>query len=414
MSQSPNGTLVAKVVRCAIYTRKSTEEGLEQAFNTLDAQRATAEAYLASQRHEGWVCLPQRYDDGGFTGGNLDRPALQRLLEHIAAGQVDCVLTHKVDRLSRSLLDFARLMELFEKHQVAFVSVSQQLNTATSVGRLILNVLLSFAQFERELIAERTRDKIAAARRNGKWVGGLPLLGYDVDAKSAKLRVNEAEAARVRAIFALFLEHQTLRSVLRALDQRRWRTKRWRTRKGHERGGRRFTRNHLRQLLGNVTYIGQIRYRNEVHPGEYPALIDPTTFDQVQALLRRNRQAAGLRLGQATLLQGILYCRQCGTAMTSRAAQEGAPQARCYVCAGNRLPGQPHCSAPPIPARPIERLVLRHLQRLNPAPEHFPAAWVALTPQQQIESVQRLVARVDYDAAHHKIAITLHSEEASS
>jgi site-specific DNA recombinase len=414
MSQIANGTPAAKIVRCAIYTRKSTEEGLEKEFNSLDAQRATAEAYIASQQQQGWRGLPERYDDGGFTGGNLERPALQRLLEHIAAGQVDCVLVAKVDRLSRSLLDFARLMELFEKHQVAFVSVTQMFSTATSVGRLILNVLLSFAQFERELIAERTRDKIAAARRHGKWVGGLPLLGYDVDAKTAKLRVNEAEAARVRALFALFLEHRALRAVLRELDRRGWRTKRWRTRKGPERGGRRFTRNHLRQLLSNVTYLGQIRYRNEIHPGEHPALIDTTTFAQVQALLRRNRQGTGLRLGQAAFLQGILYCRLCGAAMAARAAQEGAPQTRCYVCAANRLPGQPHCSAPPLAARPIERLVLRHLQRHDPAPEHFPTAWLALTPQQQIESLQRLVARVDYDAPHHKIAITFHNQETNS
>jgi site-specific DNA recombinase len=403
MSQITNGAFASKIVRCAIYTRKSTEEGLEKEFNSLDAQRATAEAYIASQQQEGWVRLSEHYDDGGFTGGNLDRPALRRLLEAIAAGQVDCVLVQRVDRLSRSLLDFARLMELFEQHQVAFVSVTQMFSPATSVGRLILNVLLSFAQFERELIAERTRDKIAAARRSGRWVGGMPLLGYDIDPKSSKLRVNEAEAARVRAIFALFLEHRALRPVLGDLDRRGWRTKRWRTRKGHERGGRRFTRNHLRQLLSNVTYLGQIRYRNEVHPGEHPALIDPTTFAHVQALLQRNRQVAGLRLGRTPLLQGILYCRQCGAAMTPDAAQAGDPQALCYVCAGNRLPGQPRCPAPPLPARPIERLVLRQLQRLDPAPQHFPAAWVALTPQQQLESVQGLVARVDYDATHHKI-----------
>jgi site-specific DNA recombinase len=201
MNQLADGTLASKIVRCAIYTRKSTEDGLEKEFNSLDAQRATAEAYIASQQHEGWRCLPERYDDGGFTGGNLDRPALQRLLEAIAAGQVDCVLVQRVDRLSRSLLDFARLMELFEKHHVAFVSITQQFSTATSVGRLILNVLLSFAQFERELIAERTRDRIAAARRHGKWIGRLPLLGYDMDTKSAKLRVNEVEATRVRVIF---------------------------------------------------------------------------------------------------------------------------------------------------------------------------------------------------------------------
>jgi len=184
-------------VRCAIYTRKSTEEGLDSDFNSLDAQREAAEAYVHSQTHAGWTCLPQHYSDGGYTGSNLDRPALQRLLTDIQAGQIDCVVTHRVDRLSRSLLDFAKLMEVFEHHHVAFVSVTQHFHSGTSMGRLVLHVLLSFAQFERELIAERTRDKMAAARRKGKWSGGVPILGYDVDARTKKLVVNEAEAARV-------------------------------------------------------------------------------------------------------------------------------------------------------------------------------------------------------------------------
>src|SRR6202171_3299380 len=171
-------SIPAAKARCAVYTRKSTEEGLDQDFNSLDAQRESAEAYVASQRHDGWVCLPGRYDDGGFTGGNMHRPALQRLLADVEAGQVDCVVTYKVDRLSRSLVDFARIIGRFEKHHVAFVSVTQQFNSATSMGRLVLNVLLSFAQFEREIISERTRDKIAATRRKGTWAGGLPLLGY--------------------------------------------------------------------------------------------------------------------------------------------------------------------------------------------------------------------------------------------
>jgi site-specific DNA recombinase len=190
-------------VRCAIYTRKSTEEGLDRDFNSLDAQREAAEAYIHSQAHAGWTALPERYDDGGYSGSNLDRPALQRLLTDIRAGKIDCVLTHRVDRLSRSLLDFARLMEAFEEQRVAFVSVTQHFNSGTSMGRLVLNVLLSFAQFERELIAERTCDKMAAARRKGKWGGGLPVLGYDVDVSSKKLTVNAEEAVRVRAIFAL-------------------------------------------------------------------------------------------------------------------------------------------------------------------------------------------------------------------
>ena len=176
-----SNSVACKTVRCAVYTRKSTEEGLNQVFNSLDAQREAAEAYIASQCHAGWLCLPQRYDDGGFTGANMDRPALKRLLDDIQAGHVDCVLVQKVDRLSRSLLDFAKMMETFDRQRVAFVSVTQQFNTATSMGRLVLNVLLSFAQFEREIISERTRDKIAATRRKGKWSGGVPLLGYDLD-----------------------------------------------------------------------------------------------------------------------------------------------------------------------------------------------------------------------------------------
>jgi site-specific DNA recombinase len=213
-------------LRCAIYTRKSTEEGLEQEFNSLDAQRESAEAFVRSQAGEGWTLLPERYDDGGFTGGNMDRPALQRLLAEIEAGKIDCVVVYKVDRLSRSLLDFAAMMQTFEKHQVSFVSVTQQFNTATGMGRLVLNVLLSFAQFEREIIGERIRDKLAAMRRKGKWAGGHPLLGYDIDPRGFKLIVNEDEAVRVRAIFELYLERQGLVPVIEELDRRGWVNKR--------------------------------------------------------------------------------------------------------------------------------------------------------------------------------------------
>src|SRR5258708_4928610 len=229
-------------IRCAIYTRKSTEVGLDQNFNSLDAQRDACLAYVQSQRHEGWKCLPQRYDDGGFTGGNMDRPALKRHLADVEAGQIDCVVCYKLDRLSRSLLDFARIIGILEKHHVAFVSITQQFNSATSMGRLVLNVLLSFAQFEREIISERTRDKIAATRRKGKWTGGMPLLGYDVDPQGSKLRVNEAEAERVRAIFGLYLEHEALLPVVRELERRGWPNKQWQTRKGTARGGKTITR----------------------------------------------------------------------------------------------------------------------------------------------------------------------------
>ena len=311
MNPIRNGVPALQVVRCAIYTRKSTEEGLDQEFNSLDAQREAAQAYIVSQQQQGWLALPQRYDDGGFSGGNLDRPALKRLLQDITAGTIDAVLVYKLDRLSRSLLDFARLMEIFENSHVSFVSITQEFNSATSMGRLVLNMLLSFAQFEREIIAERTRDKIAAARRKGKWVGGMPLLGYDIDPKGSKLRVNHTEAARVRAIFALYLEYQALWPVLRELDRRGWRTKRWRTRKGRFRGGRAFTRNTLRQLLRNVTYLGHLRYRQEVHPGEHDAIVNAATWQQVQTLLEALRQEQAARLPAGALLQRLLRCGAC-------------------------------------------------------------------------------------------------------
>lgn len=245
-------------VRCAIYTRKSTDEGLDQEFNSLDAQRESAEAYITSQKHEGWACLPDRYDDGGYTGGNMDRPAFQRLLKDIEAGRIDCIVVYKVDRLSRSLLDFARIMEIFELHRVSFVSVTQQFNTTTSMGRLTLNILLSFAQFEREIISERIRDKVAATRRKGKWSGGRPILGYDVAPEGGRLLVNEDEAVWVRGIFELYLEREALIATIKELDVRGWTNKRWTTKKGQETGGKPFTKNNLYRLLTNVLYTGKI------------------------------------------------------------------------------------------------------------------------------------------------------------
>ena len=232
-SKSVKAATVA-TVRCAIYTRKSSDEGLQQEFNSLDAQREAAEAYIASQKAEGWVCLPQRYDDGGFTGGDTDRPALKRLLADIEAGGVDTVAVYKIDRFSRSLADFIRMMTVFEAHGVAFVSVTQAFDTSSSMGRLTLNILLSFAQFEREIIGERIRDKIAASRQRGKWTGGTPILGYDVDRSngSPKLVVNAAEASRVRQIFDLYVELGTLLPVAAELERRGWRNKAWTTRDG--------------------------------------------------------------------------------------------------------------------------------------------------------------------------------------
>jgi site-specific DNA recombinase len=226
-SKSQAKASTPRTLRCANYTRKSTEEGLEQESNSLDAQRDSGENYIKAQVEEGWICLPDRYDDCGFSGANMERPALKRLMADVEAGKVDCIVVYKVDRLSRSLLDFARMVETFDKQQVSFVSVTQLINTSTSMGRLMLNVLLSFAQFEREIISERTRDKIAAARRKGKWVGGMPLLGYNV--VESKLVIDPDEAEQVRQIFGLYLAHEGLLPVVEELEARGWRTKRWTT-----------------------------------------------------------------------------------------------------------------------------------------------------------------------------------------
>ncbi len=301
---------VATQVRCAIYTRKSTDEGLSQEFNSLDAQREAAEAYILSQRHEGWLALPNRYDDGGFTGGNMERPALKRLLADIDAGRVDAVVTYKVDRLSRSLLDFARLMEVFDKHEVRFVAVTQQLDTRSSLGRLSLNVLLSFAQFEREIIAERTRDKISAARRKGKWTGGYPVLRYDVDPRGGRLVVNGLEAAQVRAIFDLYLEHRSLVAVAREVNCRGWTTKRWTTKDGREHRGRPLGKGDIYRILTNVIYTGQVNHKGTIYPGEHPAIIDSAVFEAVGERLRENGLTGGkeVRNKYGALLRGLLHC----------------------------------------------------------------------------------------------------------
>jgi DNA invertase Pin-like site-specific DNA recombinase len=272
--------------RCAIYTRKSSEEGLDQVFNSLEAQHEACDAYIRSQHHEGWVLARTRYDDGGFSGGSLERPALQRLLADIAAGRVDVVVVYKVDRLTRSLADFARLVEIFDAQGVSFVSVTQQFNTTSSMGRLTLNVLLSFAQFEREVTGERIRDKIAASKKKGMWMGGIVPLGYDASERT--LVINQAEAETVRGIFALYRELDCVRRLKQEADRLGLRTKRRTTANGTECGGKPFSRGHIYKLLSNPIYVGQIAHKGEFYPGQHPALIDTETWTAVRDQLTTN------------------------------------------------------------------------------------------------------------------------------
>jgi site-specific DNA recombinase len=273
----------AKVVRCAIYTRVSTEHGLDQEFNSLDAQHEAASAYIKSQAHAGWTLVRARYDDGGYSGGSTDRPDLQRLLDDIRARKIDVIVVYKVDRLTRSLADFAKLVELFDAHHVSFVSVTQQFNTTTSMGRLTLNVLLSFAQFEREVTSERIRDKIAASKRKGLWVGGPLPLGYEM--KDGKVAVVEEEAERVRLIYQRYLELSGVNALVRDLKKRNIHTKARSLSTGGTRGGIPFERGTLFYLLRNRFYIGEVRYKGDILPGEQPAIMDRELFDAVQQKL---------------------------------------------------------------------------------------------------------------------------------
>jgi site-specific DNA recombinase len=402
-------------MRCAIYTRKSTEEGLQQEFNSLDAQREAGEAYISSQQQEGWVCLPQRYDDGGFSGGNMDRPALQRLLQDMAAGHIDCVVVQKVDRLSRSLLDFAKMMETFDKCHVTFVSITQQFHSATSMGRLILNVLLSFAQFERDLISERTRDKIAATKRKGKWCGGVPILGYDVDSRTSKLVVNDQEAVQVRAIFELYLELQSVGASVQALTQRGWRNKSFCTRKGHERGGKPFTNTSLQLLLTNVLYVGDIKHKGQVHPGEHPGIVTDGIWQQVQDLLAAQAQSKShlVRNRSGSLLKGLLHCQACGCRMTpTHAITNGGKRYHYYVCSASLKLGRQQCLAPSIGAVPIEQAVLEQLKKAAqdcvPVQALLDQSWPLLPSAEQARLVRLLLQRVDFDGGAGKLVLALH------
>ncbi len=359
-----------KRIRCAIYTRKSTEDGLEQDFNTLHAQRESGEAYIASQKAEGWVCLPKLYDDGGFTGGNMERPALKRLLADIEAGEIDCVVVYKVDRLSRSLLDFSRLMEVFDRREVSFVSVTQQFNTTHSMGRLTLNILLSFAQFEREIISERTRDKIAAARRKGKWAGGRPVLGYDLvpHPGGSKLEVNAEEAEQVRAIFERYLERKSVLQVVRLCARRGWTTKRWTSKAGKPQGGSVLDKGRVWALLRNPVYIGKVRHHENIFDGEHEAIIDQDTFDRVQAQLALNGSAGGsaTRNKHGALLKGLVRCTACGCAMVHHFATKGTGKSkrryRYYVCLRAQKEGWATCPGPSLPATDLEKFVLEQIR----------------------------------------------------
>jgi DNA invertase Pin-like site-specific DNA recombinase len=404
---------VVQKLRCAVYTRKSSEEGLDMEFNSLDAQRESCEAYVASQKPEGWVLVPDRYDDGGFSGGTLERPALQRLLADIEAGRVDVIVVYKIDRLSRSLMDFSRLVEVFDRHSVTFVSVTQSFNTTTSMGRLTLNILLSFAQFEREVIGERIRDKVAASRKKGIWMGGWAPLGYDI--KERKLVVNETEAALVRRIFERFVRCGSVTVLARELAAENARNK----------YGKAIDKGIVYRLLNNRVYIGDAVHKGAAYPGEHEAIVSKALWDKVRAALTESPRARAGRTRAQTpaLLKGLIF-GPTGRAMSPSHTRKGGKLYRYYVSQSTLKDGANADPVQRVSAAEIEAAVVDQLRALLRSPEIVVATWRAarceieglseaevrdalerldplwdeLFPAEQARIVHLLVERVDVDA----------------
>ena len=369
-NEKKNETQVTKR-RCAVYTRKSTTENLDSNFSSLDAQRESCESYIESQKHEGWTLVPDHYDDGGFSGGNMQRPAFQQLMADIADGKIDCVLVYKVDRLSRSIPDFVKIIQLFEQYDVSFVSVTQAFDTGTSLGRLILNILFSFAQFERELVSERTRDKIAAARKKGKWAGGYPILGYDINRETHTIEVNEHEATQVREIYDLYLQHKSMGKTAKELQERRWMTKSWITKNDDVVEGKIFDKPSLHRLLTNIAYTGKVKHHDEIYEGEHQAIISEDTWNRVKETLADNRSTGGrsARKKHGALLSDILVCGVCGAPMIHSFTKRKNKSYRYYICQTAHKNGRHACPTKNIAAEEIEQFVFERIKEVSRKPE---------------------------------------------
>ncbi|MBL8651288.1 MAG: recombinase family protein [Sphingopyxis sp.] len=381
-----------KPVRCAIYTRKSTEEGLEQAFNSLDAQREACSAYIASQRHEGWVLVPDLYDDGGYSGGNIDRPGLQHLLADVRAGKIDVIVVYKVDRLTRSLADFARIVDVLDQQGASFVSITQAFNTTTSMGRLTLNVLLSFAQFEREVTGERIRDKIAASKARGMWMGGNVPLGYQV--QDRKLVIVPDDAAKLQMIYEQYLALGSVRALAGQLDTQGVRSKVRVSRTGKTYGGAALSRGALYLMLKNRTYLGEVNFKGKSYPGEHVAIIEPELFAAVQALLAQNRNnnADGVGLKDPSLLVGKVW-DYLGRRMSPSHTSRRTKRYRYYASATEI--GQ--SKAVRVPAGDLEAIVIAQLCRLFDE-DDAPIQLLSLSTGDGLEqrtAIARYVERVD-------------------
>ena len=373
--------------RCAVYCRVSSDERLDQEFNSIDAQKEAGHAYIASQRAEGWIPVADDYDDPGYSGGNTERPALKRLLADIERGLIDIVVVYKIDRLTRSLADFAKMVDVFDLYDVSFSAVTQQINSATSMGRLMLNVLLSFAQFEREVTSERIRDKIAAAKRKGMWMGGVPSIGYDV--VNRQLVVNEAEAAVVRRIFAEMLTIGSPTQIAANLTAEGITTKAWTTQEGQTRSGTRIDKKYLHKLLRNRIYLGELSHKGNWYPGAHPPIIDRTLWDKVHAVLAKDSHARSvetkIRSRTDALLRGLLYAPS-GERMYPTYSSKRGHKYHYYVSKSESRFGAPGKSFARLPAPEIEAAVVAQIRTVLTSPESIAAV---------VRHIQRNGAQID-------------------
>jgi DNA invertase Pin-like site-specific DNA recombinase len=358
-------------IRCAIYTRKSSEDGLEQDFNSIDAQRLSGENFIASQVSKGWVMIPEYYDDGGFSGGTLERPALKRLFNDIRNKKIDCVVIYKIDRLSRSLFDFQQIIELFDQYKVSFASVTQNFTTDDSVGRLMLNVMLSFAQYERELTGERIRDKIDASKKKGMWMGGTVPLGYD--AKERKLTINPEEAKIIAALFDIFIETESVTETARELNRLGFSTKTWISRTGKIQRGKKFNKAAVRRIIENPLYTGKIKHKNKVYDGLHQGIITNEIWQEANNIIKRNHETKIIspisRVSAAPLLKGVMNCGICGSKMTPTYTSKKGKRYRYYICSASSKGNNDLCKVGRIPASEAENVVTSQILNILKKPE---------------------------------------------
>ena len=418
-----------RTYRCACYTRKSHEIDVDQNFNTLEAQREACENYIASQKANGWVCLPERYDDGGFSGGNMNRPALNRLKEDIQAGKIDIIVIYKIDRLTRCLTDFSDLQEFLDAHDVSFVSVTQEINTSTSAGRMMLNILMTFAQYEREIIAERVRDKVAAAKKKGMHCGGYPVLGYDTNPVTRKLVVNEREAEIVRFVFDRYNECGSAKEVSTELELRGCRGKVWRTRNGVQHDGQQINNQMIYRMLKNPLYIGRVPHRDKTYPGEHQPVVTQEAWDKAQELLKGNlTHDAKRRSPKLQPFAGLVVCGHCGGAITlAHTVKKGKHRYGYYICNEDSKRNFSICPTPRIPAADFETLVVKELSAVLKTPtmlaqidarldefgtgsalavkalENLNTLWEVMCPAERYKLIHAIVRRIIIFKDHIKI-----------